>query len=122
MICVNYFGNKFMADDIFIIEEDKVDTFDIFPSVDSCRQAGRLVFWQVDLSNIAGNDELSVAAHTCEEHFKLGDGSVLGFIKDDEGVVEGTSAHKGQGCYFYCAVFEIALQFGLWEHNTQSVI
>src|SRR5690606_41692723 len=46
---------------------------------------------QVHLSDVPGNDGSGAKANPGQEHFHLFTGSVLAFIQDDKGIVQGSS-------------------------------
>ena len=48
---------------------------------------------KVDLSDIAGHDDLRAESQTRQEHLHLFGGGVLRLVENDEGVVERTTAH-----------------------------
>ena len=83
-----------MSNHVAVVQLDDVDAFDVFEDVDRLQQAALLVAWQVNLCQVTGDDELGVASHAGEEHLQLCRGGVLGFVEDDKGVVQCTSAHE----------------------------
>ena len=86
-----------VADDVALLEVAEVDALDAVEDVDGVQQSGLARVGQVDLGDVAGDDGLGAVAHAGKEHLHLLDGGVLGLVHDDEGVVEGASAHEGQG-------------------------
>ena len=86
-----------MAHDVGAGQAAKFDVVNVAQDVFDDGQAGGLAARQVDLRGVARDDDLGAEAQACEEHFHLADRRVLGFVQDDEGVVEGAAAHVGQG-------------------------
>ncbi len=52
---------------------------------------------QIDLGDITGDDCLGAETQAGEKHHHLFGSGILGLVQDDEGVVQGTAAHEGQG-------------------------
>ena len=77
---------------------------------------------QVHLRQVAGNHELGVPSHACEEHLQLRRGGVLCLVEDDEGVVERASAHEGQRRNLNGVVFQVGEEFLLRYHVAQGVV
>ena len=73
-----------------------MDALDPIEHVDGVEQARLARIGQVYLSDIAGNHRLGVVAHAGQKHLHLLDGGVLRLVHDDEGVIQGATAHKGQ--------------------------
>ena len=51
---------------------------------------------QIDLGRVARYHRLGAKAHAGEEHFHLLGCGVLGFVQNDERVIQGAAAHVGQ--------------------------
>lgn len=111
-----------MPDDIHLIEVDEPDAGGIFQDGLYVNEPRDLVSGQVDLCDVAGNDKFRGGAHAGQEHLQLSGSSILGFIKDDEGVVQGSSAHKGQGSDLDDVVFEERKEFLGGKHVAQRVV
>ena len=72
-------------------------------------EAADLVLGQVDLGDIAGDDDLGAEADAGQEHLHLFAGGVLCLVQDDEAVVQGAPAHIGQGRDLDVAALKILL-------------
>src|SRR6476661_8094205 len=59
-------------------------------------QPGHLTDRQVDLRNVPGDHDLGTETQPGEEHLHLLRSGVLRLVEDDEGIIEGATAHVGQ--------------------------
>ena len=59
-------------------------------------EAGALLARQVDLRDVAGDDDLRAEAEPRQEHLHLLRRGVLRLVEDDEAVVERPPAHEGE--------------------------
>ena len=111
-----------MAHDVGAGQATEFDVVDVAEDVFDDGEAGGLAAGQVDLGGVAGDDDLGAETQAGEEHFHLADRGVLGLVEDDEGVVEGASAHVGQGRDFDGAGgHELGQGLGV-EHVAQGVV
>ena len=79
-------------------------------------------FGQVNLRDVAGDDGFGIEAEPREEHFHLFAGGVLGFVQNDEGIVERAAAHEGQRRNFDDAFFEKTFEFVGFEEVVERVV
>ncbi len=82
------------------IEESEADAVHLCQHVRDLAQTGYLVARQVHLGHVTGNHGCGTKADSGEKHFHLFLGGVLGFIQNHESLVQGATAHIGQGGYF----------------------
>src|SRR5574344_1075606 len=61
--------------------------------------------WEIYLGRVSGDDSGTGFSDSCQEHPHLAAGGVLGLIQDNYTVVEASSPHVGQWCYFNGTVF-----------------
>lgn len=85
-------------------------------------QTTDLVGGQIDLCNVAGDDDLRAEAQSRQEHFHLLARRVLRLVEDDEAVVERAAAHIGQRRDLDVAALEIFLIRLRAEHIVKRVI
>ena len=85
-------------------------------------KAAGLILGQVDLRNVAGDDDLGAEADTGEEHFHLLAGGVLRLIENNEAIVQSSAAHIGKRCDLDIAALKIFLIGIGAEHIKQRVI
>ncbi len=85
-------------------------------------QTGNLVVRQIDLGHVAGDDDFRAEAKTGQEHFHLLPGGVLGFVQNDEAVVQGAATHIGQRRDLDGAALLIFLEGLRPQHIIQRVI
>ena len=85
-------------------------------------QAGYLIVGQIDLGHVAGDDDFRAKAKAGQEHFHLLPGGVLGFVQNDEAVVQGAAAHIGQRRNLNGAALLIFLEGLRPQHIVQRVI
>ena len=105
-----------------LVEFYHFDTFYATQQLCGFQKTLLLVPWEVNLSEVSRDDELGVATHAGEEHFKLSGGGVLRFVEDHESVVEGSTSHEGERCYLDGAVFPVGEEFLLRNHVAQRVV
>ncbi len=111
-----------MAHDVGAGQATELDVVDVAEDVLDDGQTGGLAAGQVDLRGVARDDDLGAKTQAGEEHLHLADRRVLGLVQDDEGVVEGASAHVGQGRDFDRAGgHELGQGLGV-EHVPQGVV
>ena len=114
--------DEIVADDIALIEIDERDAFNFADDFDGFDEAGAAGFGQVDLGHVAGDDGFGIEAETREEHFHLFAGGVLGFVEDDEGIVERAAAHEGERGDFDDAFFEEIFELVGFEEVVERVV
>ena len=73
-----------------------LDILDPVQHPDGLLQTADLVARQIDLRNIACNDDLRAEAEARQEHFHLLPRGVLCLVKNDKAVVQRPPAHIGQ--------------------------
>ena len=111
-----------MADDVAGIEAHDGDAGDVFEAAGGLQQARQLVWRQVHLREVAGDDGAGAEAQAGQEHQHLLAGGVLGFVEDDEGAVEGAAAHVGEGGDFDGAALGQFGEFVGGEHVVEGVV
>lgn len=62
------FGNQGMSDYVFLIQENKINAFNIFQDVGGGDQPGNLVPGKVYLRDIAGDQEFGGLTHSRKKH------------------------------------------------------
>ena len=77
---------------------------------------------EIDLGGIAGDDAFGFGSEAGEEHEHLLGGGVLAFVEDDEGAVESTTAHVGEGGDFEDAFIHHFLDLFDIEHIVEGVV
>ena len=70
-VCPDDFCNQFVADHICFIEDDKINSRNIFFFFLSLHQARLLMTGKVNLRDITCDEEFGGPAHTCQEHLQL---------------------------------------------------
>src|SRR5208282_2745237 len=114
--------HQVMADYVAFIkvhEGQAVYTFQNFGRFDQAAAAGG---GQVDLRYVAGDHCLGTESQSGDEHLHLFRGRVLGFVEDDEGVVQGASAHEGYGRDLDDIFFEVTFDALGVEHVKERVV
>ena len=111
-----------VAHHIRVVEDDELDAFDVAQDVLCLHEAGVLVAGQVDLGDVAGDEELGVFAHTGKEHLELALGGVLCLVEDDVSIVEGTAAHEGEWRDLDGLILEVGDEFGHRHHIAEGVV
>jgi hypothetical protein len=74
--------------DVLVAEADERDPVDRAEDVLHLDQPGRLLARQVDLRDVAGDDDLRAEAEPRQEHLHLLGRRVLRLVEDDERVVQ----------------------------------
>ena len=77
---------------------------------------------KIDLGQIAGDHHFGVKTLAREHHLHLFGGGVLGFVEDDEAVVEGAAAHEGERRDFDGKALDELLYFLGFEHVVERVV
>ncbi len=111
-----------MADDVAFAELDDGYAFDVAQGIHGLDEARGFIAWEVDLGDIAGDDGLGVVTQAGQEHEHLFHGTVLGFIEDDEGVVQGAAAHVGEGGDFDSSSCAVLFYLLGGHHIVQGVV
>ncbi len=111
-----------MADHIALIEMDEGDAFDPRQDFHGVQQTASFARGQIDLRGVAGDDHFGIEALACEHHLHLFDGGVLGFIENNEAVVEGAAAHERERSDFDHVTLDQFLDlFGI-DHVEEGVV
>src|SRR5262249_40841730 len=105
-VCLNDQLDKVMPDDILLVEIYDSNAFESAYHSLSLHQSRPFARWQVDLSNIAGDDRFGSEADTSKKHLHLFGCSVLSFIENDERVRKGAAAHERKRSNFYDPFFK----------------
>ncbi len=111
-----------MTHDVILIEINKGNSFDRRENFSDLFQPRAGAGREIDLGNISRNDCLGPETQPGEKHHHLFGGSVLGFIQDNEGVVQGAAAHEGQGSDFNDAFLHELGGFIKIHHIIEGVI
>ncbi len=114
--------DELVADDVFFVEIDKLDAFEIGKDVLGLFDAAFLPAGQVDLGLVAGDDGLGAEPDTREEHFHLLARGVLRLVEDDECVRERAAAHKRERSDLDDAFLEHFCDFLAIDEVEQSVV
>ena len=115
-------AHKFMPDDVGFVEVHKVNPGDIVQDFLGMHQSAGLVFRQVNLGDVACNNEFCCCTHACEKHFQLAGSCILSFIENRESIVECSSPHKGQWRDLDHTFFNLLKEFLGWQHVAQGII
>src|SRR5882757_2479855 len=87
-IGVDDFGDQPMADHVGTGQLRNVDVVDAVQDIDRRAQARPAGPRQVDLRNIAGDNDFGAESQPSEKHLHLLGGGVLGLVEEDERIVE----------------------------------
>lgn len=111
-----------VTDDVLLVEFDDGDALNVSEGTAGFEEAGNLMSGEVNLGEVAGNHAFRVESEASEEHEHLFGGGILGFVKDDKGLIEGSSAHVGEGCDFDDALGNAAVNVGGVHHVIEGVV
>src|SRR5205814_2479977 len=100
--------NERVADDIVFVQVDKSNSIDVAQAVGGVGQAAARLLGQIDLRDVAGDDDLRALAHARQEHHHLRHRRVLALVEDDDRLVKGPAAHIRQWDYFYYVIIHIS--------------
>ena len=114
--------DEFVADDVGVLEVNEADAFDGGEGLDGLDEARFAAMGEIDLGGIAGDDAFGFGSEAGEEHEHLFGGGVLSFVEDDEGAVESTTAHVGEGGDFEDSLIHHLLDFFDIEHIVEGVV
>src|ERR1700679_2765803 len=93
---IDDFGDQPVADHIGTGPLRDVDVVDTVQDIDRRTQTRPAGSRQVDLRNIAGDNDFGAESQPSQKHLHLFGGGVLSFVEDDERVVQRSPAHIGQ--------------------------
>ena len=110
-----------MPDDVLVPEADEVDAVDRAEDVLHLDQARRLVAREVDLRDVAGDDDLGAETEAGQEHLHLLGARVLGLIENDEGVVQRPSTHERERRHLDDPALHVRVQLVGIEHVVERV-
>ena len=85
------------------------------------RQAGLGASLEIDLGDVAGDDDLGAETEPGEEHLHLLGARVLRLVEDDERVVQGAAPHEGQRRDLDRAALEVGVDPLRVEHVVEGV-
>ena len=114
--------DEFVADDVGVLEVNEADALDGCEGLDRLDQARFAAMGEIDLGGIAGDDAFGFGSEAGEEHEHLFGGGVLSFVEDDEGAVESTTAHVGEGGDLEDSLIHHLLDFFDIEHIVEGVV
>ncbi len=111
-----------VADDVGLAKFSEGDALDVAEDFLGDGESRGLVAGKVGLGEVASDDHFRLETEAGQHHLHLGGGGVLGFVEDDEGVVEGATAHVGQGRDFDdVALHEVGHLF-LVDHFIEGIV
>src|SRR5918996_2207941 len=113
--------DQLVADDVLAAEADELDVLDPGEDVPHLNQAGGCPSLQVDLGDVAGDDEPRAEPEPGEEHLHLLGARVLRFVENYERVVQRPASHEGQRRDLDRAALEVGVDLLRVEHVVQSV-
>ena len=111
-----------MTDDVLLGEMNHGDALHAVQDLRGLDQSRTDVGGQVDLGHVSRDHGPRSVAQTCQKHLHLFRRGVLGFVEDNEGVVQGASAHKSQGRDLDGADADHLLHLGVVEHVIECIV
>src|SRR4051812_20728028 len=97
VVCADDALHEYVTNYVALVEEVEGDAVDAFENLGGFDQSAATRVGQIDLGDVAGDYRLRVEAEAGDEHLHLLRSSVLRLVEDNEGVIEGTSTHEGDG-------------------------
>ena len=85
-----------MAHHVFAGEAHEGDAFNAFENRVDFQEAGTFLVFEVDLRQVAVDDDFRVGAHAREEHFHLFGRRVLRLVQNNQRGFQRASAHVGE--------------------------
>src|SRR4051794_12288512 len=113
--------HELVPDDVLEAEADERDVVDALEDVLHLDQPRRLVARQVDLRDVAGDDDLRAEAEPRQEHLHLLGRGVLRLVEDDEAVVERAAAHERERRHLDRAALHVGVRALRVEHVVERV-
>ena len=110
-----------MTDDVLLRQMHDGDPFDPLEPMHRIHQARPHRSRQIDLRDVAGDDDLRAVAHARQEHLHLRDGRVLAFVEDNDGVIKRAAAHEGERGDLDDVVLGVALDLLGLHHVVEAV-
>ena len=111
-----------MSDDILIAELGKGDAGHLFQHRHGMSQAALRAFGEINLAGVARHDRGGSETDPGQEHFHLLAGGVLRFVQNDERVVKGAAAHKGEGRHFNGVPLDVLVHRLETQHFIKCVV
>ena len=114
--------HQLVAHDVFFVEVDKLNAFDVGQNSFSFDQAASFPLRQVYLRDVAGDNGFGAKADSRQEHLHLFAGSVLRFIQNDECIGQRAPAHERQRRNFDDSFLQQASDAFVVDQIKQSVV
>src|SRR5580704_7469530 len=111
-----------VANNIAFVEIHEADAFHAAQNIHRVDQTAALAGGQVDLREIAGNNHLGIETLPREHHLHLLRRTVLGFVQNDETVVQSAAAHERNGCYFNDGTLEQLFHLLRLQHVVEGIV
>src|SRR4028119_712045 len=122
IVSVHYTHHEVAAHYVVALQPDKGDALDPGQRPARVVEAAYPALGQVDLRPVAGYYHLRSEPEARQEHLHLLGGGVLGFIQDDERVVQGPTPHKRQRRDLDYTPLQVPLELGRVHHLVERVV
>ena len=122
LICLDDARHQRVSDDICGIQLDPGNALHRAQNPLGMKKSRWLPLRQIELGRIPGHNDSRAGPHARQKHLHLGRGRVLGFIENDEGVVESPTAHVGQRHHLDDFPVAVAAHLIVIEHLVQGVV
>src|SRR5271166_2296521 len=122
LVSLNNFLHQAVAHYVPVVKRDESDAFHptqhFYGIAESAAFAGR----QVDLRQVAGHHHFRIESLASQHHLHLLRRAVLGFVQNDETVVQGSPAHERDGRNFNHRALQQLFYFIPFQHVVEGVI
>src|SRR4028119_1609694 len=122
LVSVHYTHDEVAAHYVVALQPHKRDALDPGQRPAGVVEAAYPALGQVDLRPVAGYYHLRAEPETRKEHLHLLGGGVLGFVQDDERVVQGPTSHKRQRRDLDYTPLKMPLELGRVHHLVERVV
>src|SRR5918998_2252281 len=122
LVSVHYTHHEVAAHYVVALKPDEGYTLDTGQRPAGVVQTAHPALWQVDLCPVAGYHHLRAEPEARQEHLHLLGGGVLGFVQDDERVVQGPTSHKRQRRDLDYTPLQVPLELGGVDHLVERVV
>src|SRR5208337_3509450 len=111
-----------MTDDVAFVEVHEGQAVHALQNFGRFNQTATACSGQVNLRHVAGDHRLGTESQAGDEHLHLLGGGVLRLVQNDEGIVQGASAHESDRSNLDDIFFEITLDALRVEHVKERVV
>jgi hypothetical protein len=116
------FSYQFVADDVGILKSDKPNSLYGSEGLNGFDEPRFTAVRKIDLSRVSRDNAFGFGPKPSQKHKHLFCGGILTFVEDDEGSIQGSTAHIGEGSDFEDSLVHEFLDLFHVEHIVEGII